>query len=43
MYICIGINVPDLGESISFYTKLFGKEPVKVKVSENVYCNTKQA
>jgi catechol 2,3-dioxygenase-like lactoylglutathione lyase family enzyme len=31
MYIHVGINVTNLEESISFYTKLFGVEPVKVK------------
>ncbi|TLS37167.1 ArsI/CadI family heavy metal resistance metalloenzyme [Pseudalkalibacillus caeni] len=27
----VGLNVTDLEKSISFYTKLFGEEPVKVK------------
>lgn len=31
MYAHIGLNVTNLQKSIDFYSKLFGKEPVKVK------------
>jgi catechol 2,3-dioxygenase-like lactoylglutathione lyase family enzyme len=31
MYTHVGINVTNLEESIVFYTKLFGQEPVKVR------------
>ncbi|MGG0935486.1 ArsI/CadI family heavy metal resistance metalloenzyme [Brevibacillus centrosporus] len=31
MYAHIGLNVTNLEKSIDFYSKLFGKEPVKVK------------
>lgn len=31
MKVHLGLNVTDLGASISFYTKVFAAQPVKVK------------
>ncbi|MCM3620616.1 VOC family protein [Sutcliffiella horikoshii] len=31
LYVHVGLNVTNLEESMEFYTKIFGKQPVKVK------------
>lgn len=31
MYVHVGVNVTNLGDSITFYEKVFGVKPVKVK------------